>query len=158
MSGKKKIELSVTEIERLAGLGFTQNEICLRLGISDETLRRRKLENVDIVEAIKRGRAEANDKVSSKLMTLINKGNLGAIIWYEKTRRGLTDKVEVTTWRDKVILGLRSGELDPQDVQQELGVDLAKELFTSAGLLVAKGGEIITQADSQTDKQSTSDS
>lgn len=150
MPGKKKIEPSISEIERLAGLGFTQGEICLRLGFSDETLRRRKMENGDIVEAIKRGKAAANDKVSSKLMELVNKGNLGAIIWYEKTRRGLSERVEITTWRDKIILGLRSGELDPQEVQQELGVDLAQELFTTAGLLVAKGREIISQAESET--------
>ncbi len=141
--GRKKIELNDSEVERLAGLGLTQGEIAIQLGISQDTLDRRKAENADIAEAIKKGQIAANEKVSNKLMTLIERGNLGAIIWYEKTRRGLSDRVEVNTWRDKVIAGLRKGELDPHKVIEELGVDLATELFNSAGVPIGQRGETL---------------
>lgn len=142
-SGRKKIELDVKEIERLAGLGFTQGEICTRLGFSDETLRRHKLADVDLVEALKRGKAAANDKVSSKLMTLVDRGNLGAIIWYEKTRRGLSDRVqvEVKDWRDKLIEAIRDHKLSYEPIATELGTDLATELFERAGIAVSESRE-----------------
>jgi hypothetical protein len=95
MAGRKRIELDITEIERLAGLGLTEQEICDSLGISDETLRRRKLELMDFVEAIKRGKARAHAHVSNWLYELCSEKNLGAIVWYEKTRHGLSDKLEV---------------------------------------------------------------
>jgi len=51
------------------------------------------------------------------------------------------ERLEVTTWRDKVIAALRSGRLDPQAVKDDLGYDLATELFIAAGILFGEGGK-----------------
>jgi hypothetical protein len=66
------------------------------LGISEKTLRRRKKEMSELSAAIEKGKARAGQKVANKLMELCMKGNLGAIVWFEKTRRGLSDKMELS--------------------------------------------------------------
>lgn len=48
------------------------------------------------------------------------------------------DRIQVDTWRDKIIDGLRSGKVDPKSVQEELGFDLATELFVAAGISVGQ--------------------
>ena len=46
-------------------------------------------DNADFADAIKKGKAQANESVSNVLFDLCKAGNITAIIWYEKTRRGL---------------------------------------------------------------------
>lgn len=101
--GRKKIEIDVNEVERLAGLGLTHAEICLCLGISERTLRYRKRQSADFAAAIENGRARAAQQVSNKLFERCMAGDLGAIVWYEKTRRGMSDKVQLSGDEDKPI-------------------------------------------------------
>lgn len=91
--GRKKIEIDIAEVERLAGLGLTQEEIALSLGISERTLYENKAKSAEFAEAIKSGKAKTKRTVTNKLMEKIEDGDLGAIIWYEKTRLGFNDKV-----------------------------------------------------------------
>ena len=91
MAGKK-IEIDIQEVERLAGLGLDHEEIALNLGISLATFKRRKADDELFELAVKRGKARTKRTVTSKLMEKIEAGDLGAIIWYEKTRLGFTDK------------------------------------------------------------------
>jgi predicted transcriptional regulator len=94
--GRPKAEIDVKEVERLAGLGLTQEEIALSLGIGESTLRKYKAQDSVYSEAIKRGKANACSEVSNQLFQQCKKGNIAAIIWYEKTRRGMSDKVSVS--------------------------------------------------------------
>jgi len=55
---------------------------------------RRKADSAAIADAIKSGRAKAASEISDTLYRMAKGGDLGAIVWYEKTRRGLTDKVQ----------------------------------------------------------------
>ena len=89
VAGVTQAETDLAEVERLAGLGLTQEEIALSLGIAVRTLHGRKAENADFAGAIKKGKAQANGLVSNVLFNLCKSGNVTAIIWYEKTRRGL---------------------------------------------------------------------
>lgn len=91
--GRKKIDIDLEEVETLAGLGFDHDEIALSLGISISTFKRRKADNELFELAIKRGKAKAKRKVTNKLMEKIEAGDLGAIIWYEKTRLGFSEKI-----------------------------------------------------------------
>lgn len=93
--GRKKIDIDLEEVETLAGLGFSEEEIAISLGVSQDTIDRRKKDTADFADAIKRGKAKAKRKVTSKLMEKIEAGDLGAIIWYEKTRLGFSDKQTV---------------------------------------------------------------
>lgn len=94
---KPRIEIDLDKVEALAGQGLTNSEICLCLGISEKTLYNRKQESTAFTDAIKRGKASAASIVSNKLFDLVKEGELGAIIWYEKTRRGLSERVITRT-------------------------------------------------------------
>lgn len=87
--------INLDEVARLAGLGLTNAEICLSLGISERLLYLRKRDSAEFAEAIERGKSTAASEVSNVLYQLCKEGNLGAIVWYEKTRRGLSDKVSL---------------------------------------------------------------
>ena len=89
---RPRIELDISRIEELAAQGLTQTEICLVIGISESTLLRRKLEMEVLTAAIKSGKAKAASEISNTLYRMAQGGDLGAIVWYEKTRRGLSDK------------------------------------------------------------------
>ncbi|MFA5187083.1 MAG: hypothetical protein WC551_11425 [Patescibacteria group bacterium] len=85
----------IQRIEALASSGMTNQEICLALGIGRGSFYPRKSEIPEIDAAIKSGKAKANGMVHSALMKKVQAGDLGAIVWYEKTRRGMSDRVAV---------------------------------------------------------------
>lgn len=94
MMAGKKIPIDISRVEELAAQGLSQAEICLCLGISEDTLTRRKADSADVAEAIKRGKAKAASEIANRLYQMAKGGDLGAIVWWEKTRRGLSDKVQ----------------------------------------------------------------
>jgi DNA invertase Pin-like site-specific DNA recombinase len=91
----KKIELDIQKIEDLAGRGLTEQEICLCIGISRTTLYRRKRDAVAVAEAIERGKAKAHAVVANALFELCKERNLGAIVWFEKSRCGMSEDAEL---------------------------------------------------------------
>jgi transcriptional regulator with XRE-family HTH domain len=91
---RPRIELDISRVEELAAQGLTQAEICLCLGISENTLLRRKNESEVVADAIKSGKAKAASEIANVLYRMACSGDLGAIVWWEKTRRGLTDRVQ----------------------------------------------------------------
>lgn len=54
-------------------------------------------------------------------------------------------------WQDDIVELLKSGQLKPQEVIDDLGQDLATELFVTAGLPVGESGETQTSGESETD-------
>lgn len=92
MRTKPKIPIDLKEVERLASLGLTLEEIATGLGCSYETLNNRSKENTDIKEAIKRGRLKSAEHVVNKLMEQIDQGNVTATIFYLKAKCGWRDK------------------------------------------------------------------
>jgi transposase len=90
---RQKIAIDLKAVEDAAADGLTEAEVAARLNISEDTISRRKKDSADFAEAIKRGKARANAEVSSQLFKKVRRGDLGAIIWYEKTRKGYSDKV-----------------------------------------------------------------
>jgi len=99
--GRRAIPVDVKKIEELAGLGLTQGEIARCLGISTDTLERRKRDSAGFAAALKNGRARGAQIVANKLMELCKRGNLGAIVWYEKTR---TNRIERTESDNRIII------------------------------------------------------
>jgi DNA invertase Pin-like site-specific DNA recombinase len=93
--GRKPIDIDIEKVERLAGQGLTYDEIALSLGINRSTLYERKRQNQEFSDAIKRGRARGAVEVTNALLEQCRQGNTAAIIWYEKTRRGLSEHTEL---------------------------------------------------------------
>lgn len=112
---RPRVEIDISRVEELAARGLTQEEIALCLGISETTLYERKRESAVFVEAIKRGKAKAASEIANRLYQMAKGGDLGAIIWYEKTRRGLSDKVQQTTTQTNIDLNWDDVPTDLRD-------------------------------------------
>ena len=84
-----KIQIDAKQVERLAALGDSFEEIAESLGISVTTLNRRRAEKADLEEAIKRGRRKGLTIVENTLFKMATSGeNTAATIFYLKTRAG----------------------------------------------------------------------
>jgi len=94
--GRKAINLDHNEIERLAGMGLNERQICASLGINPSTLTRKK-HIKSIKQALERGRASAIAQVSSKLFDNAIEGKETSIIWFLKNR-------DPDNWKDRNIL------------------------------------------------------
>jgi len=78
----------------MAGLGLTLDNIARVLGISPRLLDN-WLKNPDINALYKKGQGRAEVDISKTLFELAKSGNVTAIIWYEKTRCGRSDRTEI---------------------------------------------------------------
>tara|TARA_Y100001937_G_scaffold46835_1_gene65707 strand:+ start:1656 stop:2078 length:423 start_codon:yes stop_codon:yes gene_type:complete len=90
-AGRKKIKLNTPEIlEKITDLGsqgLTSGQIARSLGVSWDTLDRRRKEYAEIEEAIKKGEALGINKVTNALMqSATNDKNVTAQIFYLKNR------------------------------------------------------------------------
>lgn len=81
-------DLKYQQIQNMAGLGLTIEQIAHYYGITPMTLYRMKRKDKEIDIRLKKGKASAIVTVSGRLMMLINEGNLSAIIFYLKTQAG----------------------------------------------------------------------
>ncbi len=80
-------DAQLKEIETLAGYGLTNAQIANVLGMAPRTFRDKKQET-RVSAALLKGKAVAERQIGEALFTLAKGGNLGAIIWWEKTRAG----------------------------------------------------------------------
>ena len=106
---RKEIPIDLNAVEEAARTCSSEAKIADALGISQDTLTRRKQNSADFAEAIKKGKAKAEIHAGDKLMELIEKGNLGAIIFFLKCRCGWceTQKIEADiTQREGIPEGL----------------------------------------------------
>jgi hypothetical protein len=83
-------------MEMLAGLGLTEASIARIIGMAPRTLRDKKQEDA-VAAALEKGKAKAEQQVAKALFTKAKGGDLGAIVWWEKTRAGRTDRTIVQT-------------------------------------------------------------
>lgn len=90
--GRKRIEIDLAAVEAAAADGLNEAEVAARLGISVNTLGRRKRDLEGFGDAIKRGKAKADAEVSNALFELVRQRHLGAIVWWEKTRKGYSER------------------------------------------------------------------
>jgi hypothetical protein len=94
---RTRLPLDLARVEELAREGNTDLEIARQLGISQATITRRKQDSDDFAEALKRGRESSHSIVANALYKQAKRGNVTAIIWYEKTRRGFRDMQDMTS-------------------------------------------------------------
>ena len=94
--GRKAINLDHNEIERLAGMGLNERQICASLGINPSTLTRKK-HIKSIKNALEKGRAKAIAQVSSQLFNNAMEGKETSAIFFLKNR-------DPDNWKDRNIL------------------------------------------------------
>ena len=88
MITKPKIHIDLKQVESLAANGLTQEQIACALGISEQTFYKRKRDNIEFIDAIKRGKAKGIALVTNKLMESIKGGNMTGMIFFLKTQAG----------------------------------------------------------------------
>lgn len=82
---------SIGMVERLASLGLTLEETSYAIGVHRETFNLYRDSHYS--DAIKSGKARGRITSGAVLMREMLAGNMTALIWYEKTRLGMTEKV-----------------------------------------------------------------
>ena len=95
MRTKPRKAFDLAEVERLASLGLTREQIAAALGASASTVYNRLRDDEEFSEAVKRGEALGIGAVASKLMDQINEGNTTATIFYLKSRAGWRESSEI---------------------------------------------------------------
>jgi hypothetical protein len=109
--GRKKIEPDIKEVEHLAGIGLTNEEIADALDISNATLYRRKLDTESFERAIVRGKAKTKRDIGNKTYEKAMSGDSSMLKWFEQSRFGYSEKSETAT----------SGELTVRIIRERRG-------------------------------------
>jgi hypothetical protein len=108
MKTKPEIEIDLEEVERLASLGLTQEQIAASLGIGQTTLYKRKRESADFEGAIKRGQAKGIGAVANKLYEKAMSGDVASLIFFLKARGGWKETVRNENVDDNQSDGMKS--------------------------------------------------
>lgn len=83
-------------IEKEAGLGSSERAIATLLGMGATTFAEHKQRDTRISDALEKGRAKANSRVANALFQqAVTEKNVAAQIWWEKTRAGRSDRLEL---------------------------------------------------------------
>jgi hypothetical protein len=91
-SGRKKVDINLREVEKLAALQCTDEELAAWFHVNPRTIERRR-QHQAFAEAIECGRALGRLSVRRKLFALANKGNVAANIFLAKNLLGYRDAV-----------------------------------------------------------------
>jgi hypothetical protein len=92
MAGRPKIEINWEDVRKLSLLQCTQNEIASFLGVSVDTLLRRK----EFCELHKKGMEEGRMSLRRLQWKKAQDGNTTMLIWLGKQYLGQSDKQELT--------------------------------------------------------------
>lgn len=96
--GPKPRILTEQELEaasRMAGYGLTNTAVAHCLGIAPRTFQDMMTRFPEIGARLEKGRAQAEQMVANALFTKAVAGDLGAICWWEKTRAGRHERMEI---------------------------------------------------------------
>ena len=85
-------EIDLNELEKLAGLGCTDEEIAGWFHVSTRTIERRRLEP-EFAEVMTRGKAKGRISVRRMQMKLLEEGNATMGVWLGKQLLGQADEV-----------------------------------------------------------------
>ena len=94
-TGRKRIDLDLEKVERLAAQGLGTTQIARALGVSWSTIDRNRKRSANFEDAIKRGEAKGLAEVTNALFSSAQDGNVTAQIFYLKNR-------DTTNWMDRV--------------------------------------------------------
>ena len=91
-AGRKAVNISLVELEKLCGLQCTDAEVASFFGVSPRTIERRKKQPA-FAEAMQRGKARGCLSLRRSLWGLAVKGNIAANIFLAKNLLGYKDFV-----------------------------------------------------------------
>ncbi len=131
-------------------LGLTYDRAAQLAGIHKSTFymwKRKGLQKkaplyIKFIDELKKAEVEGEAAAISHIVKAAQEGTWTAAAWLLERRFpdrwARIQKLEIT-WRTEIITLIQSREITYDDVSEELGDELAKELFVSAGVEVATG-------------------
>jgi transcriptional regulator with XRE-family HTH domain len=90
----KSDQISLEQVEVIASLGLTDDEIAIILGISERTLNYWKKSNPEFLQSLKRGKLKADFQIAKSLYVKALLGDTTAMIFWLKNR-------QPDRWRDR---------------------------------------------------------
>ena len=88
------VQINPEDVERLASQGLTMDQIASCLGCCTATLYNKMGSELEVLEAVKRGRAKGIEEITNALFQSAKGGNITAQIFYLKNRNP-------DEWRDR---------------------------------------------------------
>ena len=113
-AGRPPIEVDLKQLEALGAIQCTDDEIAAVLGCSTDTIGRRKKEDPDFAETLKRGKEQGKVSLWRLQWKAAQNGNIAMLIWLGKQILGQRDRVEQDS-SVRIEMG-EVGELDRWDV------------------------------------------
>ena len=125
--GRRKIALDPAEVEHLAAQGLAEYQIAETLGVSQDTLDRRKQDAAEIAETLQRGRSGARGEIENVAFRCARKAEEDpryqvSMIFWLKTRAGWSERslfewldVDLSLFTDEELERIADGE-DPASV------------------------------------------
>ena len=133
--------------KRLKELTLTSDEVLIRLtqqataSISDFITDGVTLPVIDIDKVREKGHLIKKLRYTKKGMEIELHDSQAALVHLGRHHVLFSDKLKIEDWRSEIVQLLKDGKLEPQDLIDELGRDLASELFLSAGVAVGENRE-----------------
>jgi len=116
--GRRKVILNDTHyqmVEAMAGYGMTQDKIARALDLSPSTFYAYKREDERLRQALENGLAKAEAMVGKALFEEAKKGSIAHIKWFEMTRLGKREMIDVT--EEKRMLVRMPAKLDEESFE-----------------------------------------
>ena len=86
----------ISKIESMAAMGLSLEQIASIFGVSTDTIYRRMNEgNLDLSEALSRGKSKALYKIANKAYKLAMEGNVSMIKYFLSCRGGWSEKLQI---------------------------------------------------------------
>jgi len=147
----RKLNISRAIGERLDQFAMPANEVLSQLtdiARDDITDALNAFGGIDIGEAKRRGKSHLIKRYKTKVTTITDKdGSEKEIIeteieMYDRLAalqtlakyHDLTNTIKVEDWRSEIIALLKEGKVSPEQVLEDLGYEIAQELFITAGV------------------------
>ncbi len=90
--GRPRREFDLRQVEELARLGCTEEDMGAVLGVSVDTIQRRKRTSEEFCGAIKRGQAATRNSLRRLQLKKALDGNVTMLIWLGKQLLGQSDR------------------------------------------------------------------
>ena len=113
--GRPRREFDLRQVEELARLGCTEEDMAAVLGVSVDTIQRRKRTSEEFCGAIKRGQAATRNSLRRLQLKKALDGNVTMLIWLGKQLLGQSDRQSTLLGQDTEgppiqVVVLRRGE------------------------------------------------
>jgi len=93
--GRPRIELDLRQVEELARIGCTEEDMAAVLGVSVDTIQRRKRESEQFRGVIEKGQASLRNSLRRLQVRKALEGNVAMLIWLGKQLLGQKERQEI---------------------------------------------------------------